>query len=218
MIFLYRGDFLKNGMMNAFTILGEWLYFFLILQLYWFIGVILGGVILGIFPSTYAAFAVVRKHLLQSDMNINKVFWGNYQAVFLKSQLKGWTWSLIGMFIYYDIRLLFAYQNLVGFVLASLFVTMLMIYGLCSMVLLPIYSHFNLTVLNRVRLALMIVITMPHISVGLTVGTVIVYFIATKTPILFMLIGIGVIALLYTYLSSLAFQKIEEKSILYQEN
>lgn len=204
-------------MMSTFATVGEWLYFLLILQLHWFMGVMLGGIILGVFPATYATFIVVRKQLLQGDVKVNKVFWRTYQSAFLKSQLEGWIWSIIGMFIYYDIRLLFAYQNLVGFVIASLFIAILMIYGLCSMVLLPIYAHFNLTVLNRVRLALMIVITIPHISVGLSVGSIMIYFVAIKIPILFMLIGISLIALLYTYLSSYAFHKVQEKNILYQD-
>lgn len=203
--------------MDTFTIVGEWLYFLLILQLFWLMGLILGGVILGIFPATYAMFTVIRKRLLDGDVRINKEFWKSYQSVFLRSQLEGWIWILIGMFIYYDVRLLFAYQNLTGFIIGSLFVSILMIYGLCTMVLLPIHSHYNLTVLNRIRLALMIVITLPHISVGLSVGSIIMYFIITKIPILFMLIGVTLLALLYTYLSSFAFRKVEERNILFED-
>ncbi len=203
--------------MHTFTTAGEWIYFLLILQLFWVIGVILGGVIFGIFPATYAIFAVIRKSLMKGDVRINKEFWKNYQSVFLRSQLEGWVWILVGVFIYYDVRLLFAYQNIAGFIVGSLFVSILIIYGLCTMVLLPIYFHYNLTTLNRIRLALMIVIILPYISVGLSVGSIILYFIATKIPILFMLIGITLTALLYTYLTSFAFHKVKERKVLFED-
>lgn len=199
-----------KGFIGTFATVSEWFYFLLVLQLFWLMGLILGGIILGIFPATYACFAVVRKRLQKGDVRINKEFWKVYQAYFLTSQFEGWIWILIGMFIYYDIRILFAYQNIFSFIVGSIFVSILMIYGMITMLILPIHSRYELTVLNRIRLALIIAITFPHISVGLTVGTMIIYFITTKLPIFFMFIGVSSIALLYTYVSIFAFQKVEK--------
>lgn len=203
-----------KGFVGNLTIVGEWLYFLLMLQLIWFAGLILGGIVLGIFPATYAVFVIVRNRLREGDIKISRRFWKVYKTNFLKRQIGGWIWLLIGILIYYDIRLMFAYYNLFGFVVGSFFISILIIYGLCTMLLLPIYSNYELTILNRIRLALIIAVTFPHISVGLSLFTVAIYIIAIKIPTLVMLIGISLVALIYTYLSSFAFQKIEETGFI----
>lgn len=209
-----RGGLFGEYMNSKLILFGEWIYFLLMLQLLWLMGLLVGGVILGFFSATCASFVVARKRLRKEDVRISREFWQAYQTVFFRSQLEGWIWVFIGLFIYYDMRLMFSYQNIFGFIAGSLFVSLLILYGLCTMITLPVYAYYDLTALDRVRLALMIAVTYPHISVCLSLGTVIIYMIAKILPVLFLLIGISAMILFYTYVATFALQKIAKSGFI----
>lgn len=205
-------------MIERFNTISEWVYFFLIVQVLWIIGVMLGGVILGIFPATYAMFAVVRKRIQDGDVSVNREFWKIYKSSFLKVQIQSWIWVLIGVFIYYDVRLLFSYQQVLTTIFAVIFVSVLIVYLLVSMLLIPIYNHYELTAFNRIRLASMIAIMLPYISIGLGVSTIGIYLLVTHLPVLFVFFGISLTAYLYTMMATFAFNKVEEKGFIVLES
>ncbi|QUW23309.1 DUF624 domain-containing protein [Sporosarcina sp. Marseille-Q4063] len=195
--------------MGRFTVISEWIYLLFVIQMFWLIGAVIGLGLFGIIPSTLAMFAVFRKRLQDGDVDIIKTFWNTYRTMFFKSQLTGLFWILLGLFLYYDIRILFNYQNTFGFIIGAILISVLLIYLLATMILMPMNVHYEMTSSNRVRLSVMIAITMPHISIGLTLSTILVYFIATYIPILFLLCGISLAAFLYMKCSQNAFTKVE---------
>jgi uncharacterized membrane protein YesL len=195
--------------MGRFAVISEWIYLLFVIQMFWLVGAVIGLGLFGIIPSTLAMFAVFRKRLQDGDVDIIKTFWNAYRTMFFKSQLTGLFWILLGLFLYYDIRILFNYQNTFSFIIGAILISVLLIYLLATMILMPMNVHYEMTSSNRVRLSVMIAITMPHISIGLTLSTVLIYFIATYIPILFLLCGISLAAFLYMKCSQNAFIKVE---------
>ncbi|MCT8139259.1 DUF624 domain-containing protein [Anaerobacillus sp. CMMVII] len=202
-----------DGMMSRFTQISEWIYFLFIVQLCWLLGVAIGLGVLGISPATYAVFEVIRKRLQGEENNVGKRFWQHYRK-YLKKQWFSFLWIITGLFLYYDVRLLFSYDHLLTVILGALFVSLLILYLLCSMVIIPIFTHFEMKWPDRIRLALTVVVTQPHISLGLCLSTLGLYLILIYIPIIYFLIGISVTALLYTKLSLFAFKRIEEKGFV----
>lgn len=196
--------------MGRFAVISEWVYLLFVIQMFWFIGAVIGLGLFGIIPATLSMFAVFRKRLQDGDVDIVRTFWNTYRTTFFKSQLTGLFWIVLGLFLYYDIRILFNYQNTFTFIIGAILISVLVIYLLATMILMPMNAHYEMTSSNRVRLSLMIAITMPHISIGLTLSTILVYFIATYIPILFFLCGISLAAFLYMKCSLKAFTKVEE--------
>jgi len=196
--------------MGRFSVISEWIYLLLIIQIFWLVGTVIGLGLFGIIPSTLAMFSVFRKRLQDGDVDIIKTFWNTYRTMFFKSQLTGLAWILLGLFLYYDIRILFNYQNTFSFIIGAVLISILLIYLLATMILIPLNVHYEMTNSNRVRLSVMIAITMPHISIGLTLSTILVYFIATYIPILFLLCGISLAAFLYMKCSLKALIRVEE--------
>jgi uncharacterized membrane protein YesL len=195
--------------MGRFAVISEWIYLLFVIQMFWLVGAVIGLGLFGIIPSTLAMFAVFRKRLQDGDVDIIKTFWNAYRTMFFKSQLTGLFWILLGLFLYYDIRILFNYQNTFSFIIGAILISVLLIYLLATMILMPMNVHYEMTSSNRVRLSVMIAITMPHISIGLTLSTILVYFIATYIPILFLLCGISLAAFLYMKCSQNAFIEVE---------
>lgn len=207
-----------EGIMDRFMVISQWIYFLFIVQMLWLVGIIIGFLVIGLIPSTLAVFALVRQRLQVGDVNINKEFWRHYKSNLFKAQLQGYLWVLLGLFLYYDIRLLFNYQHIITSIFAAVFVGVLIIYLLSSMLLIPIQVHYNLSMFNRIRLTLLISITMPPIALGLSFSTIILYFIATYIPILFALTGVSLAALCYTKCSFFAFEKLQKTGFLRIEN
>ncbi|MFB5662794.1 YesL family protein [Alteribacillus sp. HJP-4] len=196
------------------AVLTDWIYFLFLIQMMWFAGVLTGGLVLGLIPSTYAVFAVIRKRLQNKDVKFSRCFWQCYKLFFWQLQAPGLVWILIGVFIYYDIRLLLSYQHIAGFITGSVFVSLLLIYILATILLFPISAHYELSTFNKVRLAVLIAITMPNISIVLTAGTLAFYFAVSSFPILLLFFGLSVPALLYTKFAMRAFEKMDDRDFI----
>ena len=106
--------------MGRFAVISEWIYLLFVIQMFWLVGAVIGLGLFGIIPSTLAMFAVFRKRLQDGDVDIFKTFWNTYRTMFFKSQLTGLFWILLGLFLYYDIRILFNYQNTLPLLLGQL--------------------------------------------------------------------------------------------------
>lgn len=207
-----------DNIMERFTGITEWVYFLLVVQILWLIGVIVGAVVIGLIPSTVAVFALARQRIQGEDVKLNKEFWKFYKENLFKVQLQGYIWVVFGIFLYYDIRLLFSFQQIATSIIAAILVSMLILYLLSSMLILPIKVHYNLSVLNEIRLPLFISVTMPYIAIGLISSTIVLYFIATYIPILFALTGVSLTAILYTKCSFFAFEKLQKTGFLRVED
>ena len=78
----------------------SWIWKFALLNFLWSIGVLFGGVVLGIMPSTVATFHILRKWV-QGDLEINifETFKNTYKQEFLNSNKCGAIFLGIFLFI-----------------------------------------------------------------------------------------------------------------------
>ena len=75
---------------SAFYSFFEWVTKLALLNLLWLLFSLVGGILLGIFPSTLAMFAVIRQWLQgDTQLSIRKSFWRYYKADFWKGNALG---------------------------------------------------------------------------------------------------------------------------------
>ncbi|SDM26563.1 YesL family protein [Sediminibacillus halophilus] len=207
---------MEEGMMGRFSLFCEQVYFLVASQVRGMAGLLAGGIVLGIFPALYATFAVMETRLRhpETETNAGNVFWSVYKTSFLKCQLYGYVWLALGLFLYYDIRLLFSYSNVLAFAGACLLVSLLFIYLLSSLLILPIAVRYRLTVLNSVRLSGTIAILIPFVSLALTILTIGCGLVLVYVPLLFLFCGVSFLAAASTKIASYAFRRMEQSGYL----
>lgn len=77
----------------------KWITHFAYLNLLWIIFTLIGGVILGIIPSTVAMFAIARKTAMgEEDISVIKTFWSTFRTEFIRANGLGLKITLIGFF------------------------------------------------------------------------------------------------------------------------
>ncbi len=211
---------MEEGMMGRFNQFCEQVYFLVAVQLRAMAGLLAGGIVFGLFPALYATFAVMEARLRHpgTEINAGGVFWSVYKASFLKCQLYGYVWLALGLFLYYDIRLLFSYPNVPVFVAACFLVSLLFIYLLSSLLILPIAVRYRLPVLNSVRFSATIAILIPFVSLALTVLIIVCGLVLAYVPLLFLICGISFLAAACTKIASFAFRRMERNGYLRLED
>lgn len=201
-----------NSRMGAIYNILEWITKFAYVNLLWVIFTLVGGVILGFYPSTIAMFAMVRDWIRgKSDLPVLKTFWDYYKRDFLKSNLLGLVLNVLFILIAIDIYYIQSNLN------ESLTWTYIPLFAFMFIVILflfyifPSFAHFDLKITTLVKNAFLIMIISPVYSFLMVLCFVSLYFIMRAIPALFFIFGGTTYAFITSWLSLHAFKKIEGK-------
>lgn len=191
--------------------LGEWALNLFLLNLLWIIFSMLGLFIVGIFPATVALFAVMRKLTMESkEVPVFKLFWTTYKREFVKANIIGYAWSLIGFVLYIDLRVL---NQLDSSLLNQLFTfglyMIIAAYLVTLLYLFPIFVHFNLKKREYFKYAIILTIGRPIQSIMLIIGLTVGLFILWRVPGLIPVFGMSFISLLVMKIASISFPKLD---------
>ncbi|SDO03696.1 YesL family protein [Alkalicoccus daliensis] len=142
------------------------------LNLLWLLGVLTGAVVLGIMPATIALFSIIRSWLLKDDTLIfHKKFIEVYKKEFFKSNLLGAGISFIMylLFINFQVAALVVESHIIMYVLFFINIFVAAALALLLLFIFPIYVHFEMNLFQKVKLAMMMGITSPHITFAILV-------------------------------------------------
>ncbi|WP_416147390.1 YesL family protein [Salipaludibacillus sp. HK11] len=191
--------------------LADWVMKLAYINLLWFLFTFLGLIILGFMPSTVAMFTVVRKLLLKDDIPIFKTFYRAFKKEFLKSNLLGFVLGVVGFILYIDYLYLGTTD---GYIHSALSVGLILIsicYIAITLIILPIYVHYDLKFIHYFKHAFFIALISPHIIIFLAVGIVGIYYVFNFLPGLTMFfLGSGV-ATFSMWCTLMALHRIEKK-------
>lgn len=198
--------------MSAIYNILEWITKFAYVNLLWVVFTLVGGVILGFYPSTIAMFAMVRDWIRGNpDLPVLKTFWNYYKRDFLKSNLLGL--FLNALFILIAIDLYYINSNLneqLTWTYIPLFAFMLIVI-LFLFYIFPSFTHFDLKITGLIKNAFLIMMISPIHSFLIVVCLVALFIIMRAIPALFFIFGGTTYAFITTWLSLHAFNKIKEK-------
>ncbi|MGM0838310.1 MAG: YesL family protein [Bacillota bacterium] len=134
--------FTKIG--DFFTDASLWLWRIIQLNLIWLLHILLGGVVLGLFPATVAMFAATRKWLKGGiDYPMLQEYRIYYKDNFWKTNALGWIYLLIGGFLAFDLYLVTQIQGVIALFSTILIVFMLVIYAFSFLYFFSYYVHFQ---------------------------------------------------------------------------
>lgn len=198
---------------SAFYSFFEWVTKLALLNLLWILFSLIGGVMFGIFPSTLAMFAVIRKWLQgDTQVSIRKSFWHYYKADF-------WKGNVLGAILYFLIAIicldLFYIKQMhpAQWTYIPLFAFILLI-GLLFLYIFPTYVHFETKLSTVFKNTLLIMLINPLTTLVMVICITSFYLIIKFVPALAFIFGGSATAFILMWLSLHAFSKLNSKKPL----
>ncbi|MDQ0255862.1 putative membrane protein YesL [Evansella vedderi] len=135
-----------NHIGSFFTESSYWIWRMMQLNWLWLSHILLGGVVLGVFPATAAMFAMTRKWLRgELDQPLFRDYHHYYRQNFWKVNGLGWIYFAIGAFLAFDLHLVSQMNGVIALVSSLLLVVMSLVYLFSFFYLFSYYVHFNQT-------------------------------------------------------------------------
>ncbi|OCA83227.1 hypothetical protein A8F94_19155 [Bacillus sp. FJAT-27225] len=193
---------------------GNWAMKLACLNLLWLAGIAIGAGIAGFFPSTAAMFSVIRKWLQEGNLDLPLLahFKQAYRKDFLKSNLYGYSWLIIGAILYVDLQFFRGIPTLWAALLSYVFFILGAIYIGALLFAFPVYVQFNLTILQYIRNTVLITLSNPLYAVFMALGFYFPYYAMMKIPGLLPFFGGTLIAFPLMHLSYRLFELLEKKA------
>lgn len=190
----------------------EWITRFAYLNVLWVLFTLLGGVIVGFFPSTTSMFAIVREWLKgDTDIPLFKTFWKHYRVEFFKSNLLGVFVTLFIGLIALDIFYIQSNDNdLLTWTYLPLFAFMLL-FIMFLFYLFPSFVHFNLTLGQVIKNSFFIMLINPITTLLIFLCLLPFFYLISLLPAIGFIFGGSVYAFISMRFSLHAFQKVSDK-------
>ncbi|WP_216776541.1 YesL family protein [Metabacillus halosaccharovorans] len=189
--------------------LGEWCLNLFLLNCLWFMFSLIGGFFLGIFPATVALFAVLRKLTMEpGEVRIFQLFWKTYKSEFIRGNILGYVWAIIGAALLIDVRVL--HQVEMTFIHQALIIALyllLVLYVFITFYLFPIFVHYNLRFLEYYKYAFILVIGRPIKTILLFASILLIYFLFSLIPGLIPVFGVSFIGFIMMKMTSSSLKK-----------
>lgn len=135
----------------------EWIMRLAYLNLLWILFSVAGLFILGLFPSTAAMCAVIRKWLRgEGDTSVFQNFSSAYRCYFLKANVLGYILLGLGIVIFVDIRLFANIDGLVGVLLLAIGFACLFLYCIVLLYVFPVLVSLHTSLFQTIKYALLI--------------------------------------------------------------
>lgn len=190
----------------------EWTMNLFLLQVYWIVGVIAGGILFGLVPSSIALFAIIRRKLLGKETtDVLESFRLEYKKNFKNSLfLTLWytiSFTIIAVYFYFlkaTVNSWLAYFHLFFYGILSLLIVL-------NLVLIPVYIHYIIPLRDLIPTTVTIVMTNLKWNIPLLLSLIAVGLIFLKYPIAFLFFGVSFPALLILYICMKAFNEFDKK-------
>lgn len=190
----------------------NWITRLLYLQIIWFLFCLIGLVIGGVFPATFTIFGISRKWIREgTDFPVFTTFKQMYKESFMKANILGWWFVLLGFSLYYYFELISNFTGMISIFLFATLITISLLFLLTSLFIIPVYVHFDVRLLIVIRHAITIAISHPIHVVFMFATVIIFYYLMLLVPGVFILIGISSLTFVLMNVANLAFTNIERK-------
>lgn len=201
-----------DGIFKWVYVFGNWLAKVMFLHLLWVVFTLLGLVVFGISPATAALFSVIHKWFDDHyEIPIFKNFYTVYKEQFLKSNGLGLILAGIGLFLYVDIKIS---QNMIQSFYFHIFLLIIFFfYVVVALYFFTIFSRYKLNFFYYFKQTFLIAIARPFESIAMIVSLVLLSYLFSYLPVLFVFAGAGITACPLVWFGYRACVQIEEKKL-----
>lgn len=202
-----------KGFVGGYYRFSVWITNFAYLNLLWVVFTIAGLGLFGLFPATAAMFSVVRRWLRKEEFPIFQTFWRYFRKEFVKTNLLGLIFLLIGYFLFIELQILWGSQKMVYFVASFGVIGLFIVYAIMLLYFFPIYVHFNLTKREYFKWPFIIGILHPILTVFLGIAILLLHYFTFMTiPALLFFFGGSVTAYVIMWGAAKTFPKYEAET------
>ncbi|MBO0992290.1 YesL family protein [Bacillus sp. SD088] len=199
-----------NRLLLGINNICKWITYFFYLNLLWLGFCLLGGIMLGIFPSTVSLYTIARKAALgEEEIPLVKTFWHVYRTEFLRANGLGYSLLFIGGLITFN---LFFFRNVEGtsnFFMSFLMLIIMVVFIMLILYIFPVYVHYKLNILQYLRQAVLIAFLQPVNLIIMLITCAATYYFFVYLPGFIPLFGISILCHLNMWLAYQGFQAIE---------
>lgn len=172
----------NNPMGKLFSIC-EWIMKLAYVNLLWLLFTLAGFILLGWMPSTVALFTIVRKWILKdAEVPIWSTFLSTYKKDFLKINVSGLIFTVLGGLLYIDYYLVLNFEGFIRIVMISILLLMSLLYLITFVFFFPVYVHFDLKQFEYFKYAILLGSLNFHIFLVIIVGLFIDIFLLLYIP------------------------------------
>lgn len=200
-----------QGITNWYIRIGEWALNLFLLNILWFLSLLLGLVVVGVFPATVALFTVMRKLTMGSEdisvVKLVKLFWKSFKTDFYKANILGYSITLIGIILYVDLKWLQSLNSIIHQSLSIAFIIIIFVYLLTLLYLFPVFVHFNLRTIEYMKYALILALGRPIQSLLMIAGLVVTLYLLKLVPGLIPVFGVSLISFCLMKIASISLPK-----------
>lgn len=188
----------------------EWIWRFMVLNFLWVVFVIVGGVVLGIMPSTVATFYILRKWVQGNfDIPIFKTFKSVYKKEFVNSNKCGFVFFVLFAFLVFDLVILYKMEALYSTVLYLIVMTVLFFVSISFMFFFPLYVHFEQSNKEYIKNSFIISLSSPFQTLLILIGLYILVYIVKSNLGLLLFFCMAVPGYLIMHVSNKKFNELQ---------
>jgi uncharacterized membrane protein YesL len=201
-----------RGLIQGLYTLCEWIMRLAILNVLWVLFSLLGAIVLGFFPSTISMFEITRKWLKgETDIQIWRHFWTTYKKSFVKVNLLGLLLVLVGIFLYVDFSFFARLDGLIFKALTAIVILMYISYFLLLIYIFPIIVTYEIRLFQSIKFAFLLGVYRPLSTIGIVLGSVMLYFIFSTFPTVLVLFGGSITSFMIMWVSRSTLFQIKNK-------
>ena len=185
----------KQGkIMDTLIYLSEVVTRIFFLNLMWFMGVLLGLGVFGLFPATIAVHSILRKKPeFAFTMDVFHDFWRIYRQEFVKSNVLGIIFFMIFLFFGFNIMVLRNSNEFISKVVLVGTYVLFIIYGIGIITFFPVYVRYNFKLLAYIKNAITIAMVQPLLTLKVLCLDIVVIFISLLYPAFLLTLTVGTI-------------------------
>ncbi|WP_185971042.1 YesL family protein [Alkalicoccobacillus porphyridii] len=198
------------NVIKALYEVSNWLAKVMYLHLLWTGFTLVGLVIFGIAPATTALCAVIHKWYNEDfDVPIFKNFYAVYKSEFKKSNGLGFIVMFTALFLYVDLQI--SEQFIQSFFIHAIILIIGFLSLITAIYLFPVFVRYELPFFTYFKQSFYIAIARPMETLAILVSFVLMYFLFSVVPVLFVFAGSSIIATPMVWFAYRACIQIEDK-------
>lgn len=201
-----------GGLTGGIYKISLWIMRLSLANLLWILFTILGAVIFGIFPATTALFTIIKKWIKKEyDFAIFKTFWVAYRDDFKKSNIVGFILLTIGVFLYFDFKILNLYENQLLKIIQILLVGISIFYIVTVTYIFPVLVHYKASALLSIKNAFLVGMLAPLTTLSIVLSTIIIAYLSLYLPGLFVFFTVSILSMIHMLFANRELRKIDVK-------
>lgn len=203
-----------KGMVSSLDSILQWITRIVVLNLLWFLFSLLGLFVLGMFPATAAALGISKKWINgERDIPVYKNFKKIYKEEFKLSNKIGWIFTLIGVVLFINYRVIANAENefWIGTIFGFYFIVIL--YSITVVWSFPLLIHYKNHWFQYLKTGLVIGLVKLHYTIAIYLVGISIIYLSLNYPGIIPFFSIGVFVVIWYWLSLQVFIKIDKKAL-----